>query len=127
MINTEDIMQGNYMLWQGEVIKVDGCVASMIYFWNNGKNDGNESELKIVNSAHFNPIPLTPELLEKCPDFVWDKNYDCYYFNGISVYFLKDILHYCKVKYRAIINIKYLHELQNLVKVLTGKPLNINL
>lgn len=71
----------------------------------------------------FEPIPLTEEILLKCGNvtpcvskYLYHVGFFMGEFNGTTLYF-KD-LH---------LTIKYLHELQNLRYVLTGKELNIEL
>lgn len=65
------------------------------------------------------PIPLTPEILEKCGFENWDKNkYSndilCLTINGEGFLYLANQRH---------VNIFYLHQLQNLYFALTGEEL----
>jgi len=71
-------------------------------------------------SSHFNPIPLTPEILEKC-GFVSNPYQDRYEFGDIHVEYcgFRDI---CWVNGKP--HIEYLHQLQNLYFALTNEELN---
>lgn len=80
---------------------------------------------------YVNPIPLTPEILEKWCGF---ENDDNDFLIGISE---RTNLHINLIKKRtllesydgiiALCNISYLHQLQNLYFALTGKELNVQL
>jgi len=71
----------------------------------------------------YKPIPLTPEILEKCGFEKWGK--DGYDKNGIyiSKYFNYPIYNPFG-EYINSIEVKYLHELQNLYYALTKQELN---
>jgi hypothetical protein len=88
------------------------------------------------------PIPLTPEILEKC-GFKWngDKGKVLYYFfNGIRITMPTCSLSilrscdkagesqngWCGTSLGDSLDIKYLHQLQNLFFALTGTELNYN-
>ena len=81
----------------------------------------------------FNPIPLTPNILEKC-GFTKNKEWAILYFNprmGIRFYDFNyaecDIIqdqHFVAFKNS---HMKYLHQLQNLYFALTNEELNITL
>jgi hypothetical protein len=72
----------------------------------------------------FRPIPLTPEILEKCGweeyaigYYRLDEFYIYYDNSGLNVYRFRDYP----------VTVKYLHQLQNLYFALTGTELNITL
>lgn len=83
------------------------------------------------------PIPLTPEIMEKC-GFARDEENDC---NGYSSYrpetahygvrlFINDKRHVCAHYLGTAISTnhpQYLHQLQNLFFALTGEELTVNL
>jgi hypothetical protein len=91
----------------------------------------------------LDPIPLTPELLEKC-GFVWEtpnKKHLCSPNMGIEN--MKDVISFSftpkQIEDGEIncyaenylgacwqMKVKHLHTLQNIVKVLTGKELEVN-
>jgi hypothetical protein len=71
-------------------------------------------------SGYFHPIPLSPEILEKC-GFKDEYGNGRYYFDGFEYY-------NGKLWFRtAEIKIQYLHQLQNLYFALTGEELEVNL
>lgn len=85
---------------------------------------------------NYNPIPLTPEILEKCGFKKWgfretDVNYELMHANmGLaSIVFDKED-DYCYLDFegtKASQEIVYLHQLQNLVHALTGAELEVKL
>ncbi|MCE5225881.1 MAG: hypothetical protein LLG05_08460 [Porphyromonadaceae bacterium] len=84
-----------------------------------------------VLPEELQPIPLTPELLEKCG---FKSNHPTYYYipiedNCLHVYYSNNGLYGYNVKYMHAYlgEIKYLHQLQNLYFALTGEELEIDL
>lgn len=76
-------------------------------------------------SWFLHPIPLTPEILEKA-GFKYDTV--CYYRNGVHIGSFKDGLYFtCSPISKDSVEIKYLHQLQNLYFALAGEELEINL
>lgn len=81
-----------------------------------------------VNECVYNPIPLTPEILEKA-GFKNRYNKNCFLYKdkigGWEYQFNGDIF---SVGEQVIKNrLQYLHQLQNLYFALTGEELNIDL
>jgi hypothetical protein len=79
-------------------------------------------------SGYFHPIPLSPEILEKCG---FEKDYNGYRLKdhmGLSFSVTKhgDFLACFRDKSLGVI-VKHLHQLQNLFFALTGEELQINL
>lgn len=135
MINSRDLRLGNFLkskegdivivtkLWDTGLIEVH---SSIFQFY-----DFNEKE-----EHPFEPIPLTPEILEKAGfnSFTYGQNYE---FTGYIKYWgkgniLTGFLNYegafCLLKYSNCHKIiKSLHEIQNLSFALTGEELEINL
>lgn len=74
-------------------------------------------------TVHYKPIPLTPELLEKCGF----KKYDGYGYKVAQGYIIKHANGYFYHYHDLRIRVDYLHQLQNLVFALTGKEIEINL
>lgn len=75
------------------------------------------------------PIQLTPAILEKCPDVIWHPHSREFKIGKLKFTYEKNELsefvrfHYSgKVRY-----IQYLHDLQNVVSILTQTELTINL
>jgi hypothetical protein len=78
------------------------------------------------------PIPLTPEILEKCgfEDYEYNGHhgYQCRWSKDSIYGFLNPSNMFCLLDYdRRHLNIQYLHQLQNLFHALTGEELTINL
>lgn len=74
------------------------------------------------DDKNYNPIPLTPELLEKCGL----KKYDGYGYKVAQGYIIKHANGYFYHYHDLRIRVDYLHQLQNLVFALTGKEIEIN-
>lgn len=87
----------------------------------------------IAMAHNYHPIPLTPEILEKCAIVVLGSKWlltedkDSHYIwrndNGKIFYVIDDFGH----DGRSEVEIKYLHQLQNLYFALTGEDLKIEL
>ena len=83
--------------------------------------DTNTSHVSLYHNEELHRIPITPEILEKC-GFVTDEemgvsrlftdDFSCDYYDG------------CLWFKTSQIEIKYLHQLQNLCYALTGNELN---
>lgn len=72
------------------------------------------------------PIPLTPEVLEKCGAYLKRCDHFCNYYKlGILVIkrLIIESVFYCDIKDFGEIEVKHLHQLQNLYYALTGKEL----
>jgi hypothetical protein len=69
------------------------------------------------------PIPLTPEKLEKC-GFIYRNDSKDIMDNGYFVLYLGDSIYFNSY---PIVQVKYLHQLQNLYFALTGTELTVNL
>ena len=114
MIKANELRVGNWVLLGKDYYEIDSICA-----WGKG--------------THLNPIPLTPEILEKCG--LKQQGKRALYSDGKLAFmedadgftfFIKDD---SNVLYRSAANSKiyYLHQLQNLYFALTGNELNINL
>lgn len=79
-------------------------------------------------SSHFKPIPLTPEILEKCgfeitgqtehPNNIWTK------YGEESKFELEQIIHFFLYDNKCFgTQVNYLHQLQNLYFALAGEEL----
>lgn len=70
-------------------------------------------------------IPLTEEILLKCEGslFIGDSHFKCYNINGMEINFIDDKW----IEYVSRVEIKYLHELQNIYYWRTKKHLQIKL
>jgi hypothetical protein len=125
-------------------------LGNLVYFTGNGNNNicpvtelwRNELEVSYVGNSlclkydneDLQPIPLTPELLEKC-GFVKDGYEDAVWYQRqfpvIGELCTSDRLHplgnFVFDTDTDTLKIFYLHQLQNLYHSLTGKELNIKL
>lgn len=72
-----------------------------------------------INTTTVNPIPLTPEILEKCGVF---QTVEGYSLNGVALIYKNNEFSFWHNGTRIII--QYLHQLQNLYFALTGEELN---
>jgi hypothetical protein len=74
----------------------------------------------------YSPIPLTPEILEKCG---FEKDQDGIYRLLNCLYWLDNGVLQISLDYAPLFNApcKYLHQLQNLIFCLLGEELVINL
>lgn len=78
-----------------------------------------------IEEDFFNPIPLTPEILEKC-GFEWDIVTKRYWNSGpIEISLIKQTANIGRDTF--ILEFHHLHQLQNLYFALTGIELEISL
>ena len=85
-------------------------------------------------SPVYEPIPLTPEILEKAG---FEESQDGYYYNEEATFRIHDNLMLIdmaffdsgndRLYFQNIGDVEYLHQLQNLVYALTGEELTIEL
>lgn len=78
---------------------------------------GSERESK------YEPIKITEEILFKSGFVNWDKVDDCYIVKGLIIWKCNEMF----LCYKNGVQVKYLHQLQNLYFALTNKELEINL
>lgn len=129
MIQANELRIGNWVteLIKNRIVSIDGIEPNQDFVWVNYLNGYGQYKVEI-NDIY--PIPLTPEILEKCGFEIYTENTGSpinedieYYSNQIDVFF--DI-HGCLIikDYHYNINRpKYLHQLQNLYFILTGQEL----
>lgn len=76
------------------------------------------------NNRNINPIPLTPEILEKCGFEKYDEENDRWVLSGFGSYHMAEKSFYFGT---TSLKIEFLHELQNLHYTLKKEELTINL
>jgi hypothetical protein len=137
MIQANELRIGNWVYVTDEVLVGDEFKENFIARVQTIKGlgslsvDGGRSDISL---RHVDPIPLTPEILQKCgmtKDNYWE---NCYLFtenegmfsfewkNDALVMYVGNTL-----EYESGPDVKYLHQLQNLYFALTGEELNIEL
>jgi hypothetical protein len=129
MIKANELRIGNWVQYDdGTTMLVDGILQSDVSL---------EGFPIVVGLSVIRPIPLTPEVLEKCGfkkhddnpffrmEFAYhDSSYPCYLIYDIE----KDYIQVCRnFTSAADAPCKYLHQLQNLYFALTNTELTINL
>lgn len=129
MVNLNELRRGNFVrdaVVNSRIIKVSEITPDHIL------HEGDESEEPFADDE-IDGIPLTPEILEKCgfenpdilPDSFFGKETD-FELNIKDGKFMAFIL-MGSTEVSVDIEIKHLHQLQNLYFALTGTELEINL
>jgi hypothetical protein len=124
MIQATDLRIGNYQMF-GERI----CIVTALFKTHficdllDGVSIGNSLQNR------FHPIPLTPDILEKCG--FWNTDMDGEYIyneRGITRFYISPIgLVSFKIGDIVFSTVHFLHQLQNLYKALTNNELEIKL
>lgn len=121
MIQANELRLGNYLLFYGEPAMIKAGAI----------NAFDRNLIDVIR--HIQPIPLTPEILEKC-GFEKVKN-------GIQLVCKTAPFNECIIAYlftgpltlevygmrTPLFQVKHLHQLQNLYFALTGEELNVQL
>jgi hypothetical protein len=113
MIQVQDLMIGNYIKWKdnGSIFEITIDLFFDKYFCNH------------LNKGHFEPIILSEEILLKCG---FEKLAETEY--TINTYELDNVrvwVNNGKFFVLSLFHINYLHELQQLYKILTKQELEI--
>lgn len=136
MKDVRELRIGNYILYKGNNAEITGIQLKHIEarsFYRDAKTPtGLENHSLRIEDC--NPIPLTVELFLKC-GFVYNAVDDCFDRLNLRVRILGNSIcafigvevGFGKEWYDANIEIKSLHQLQNLYFSLTGKELEVNL
>lgn len=115
MINVKELRIGNYVLLRNKIVIVGGIPNLYKLLIPN--------ELYAVDVEEFEPIPLTDRLLLKC-------GFEKKQWGSATVYYHTMIeldAHFCLNGVDYNIQVKSLHQLQNLYFYLTGGDLEVNL
>jgi hypothetical protein len=117
MINTNELMIGNWVMYKNTPLKVVEILSYTVSVDGGG--------LPFIYDK-LDPIPLTPELLEKCGFKRFNSKYKLIVDDGLgSILTVNEINGDYSLSCFPI-EFQYLHILQNLVKLLTGKELEVN-
>lgn len=112
-MKANELKIGNYLQKDGIVVKIDG--RSIFDIW----SDSNKSD-----SIKYKPIPITDEWLRKLGFEIMR--------SGLWVHAVKDLLEFEKMFFETClyirlgnkhVSVRYIHELQNLYRAVTGKEL----
>jgi hypothetical protein len=124
-MKVSELRLGNYIYHNGEVVPVVQIERRYKTMYRLNDLDVDE---RIIED-HFQPIPLTPEWLERCGWQLVDQGRGPYYWLEKQCWFHihlpEDGTLYANFNNNAV-HIKYLHQLQNLYFALTGEELTIN-
>jgi hypothetical protein len=140
MINASELRRGNLFAdLTGKVHSVKGihedCIVIEYFravssdFTLGGEGDFNRVwPTKSISFENALPIPLTPEILDKCGfvEGIGPMEGFLTYTNGASIFHQNDNLTYCDQR-RPLTVVKYLHQLQNLFYCLIGQEIDIKL
>lgn len=121
MIQTKELMIGNWVSYKENPIEVGGITENSICFFEN--NIGVRKGV-LLKPNEIEPIPITEELLQKCG---FEHNEDCIWVNEHMVFHFFPGDMYLFLLCQRLENIEFIHELQNAYYFLTRKHLEINL
>lgn len=134
MVNVNELRLGNYVLLDGKYFgKVEAIEKDIVRTYNRfarlvGNRVGGDEWNP--DNAFVTPIPLTPEILEKCGFVYWPIAIPKPYWktnNGFPLYAVNDYFMVRELSHTNLGKVKDLHQLQNLYAVLMGQELEINI
>ena len=121
MIAANELRIGNNVVWDNPILNIKEQIQINCEDFEliTNKNLGNK----------YHPIPLTPEILEKCGfDSDWSYDIPKYQKNNFIMFWDGETL---SASFGHMVDLsvylKHLHQLQNLYYALTGEELTINL
>lgn len=122
MIAANQLRIGNWVKYHD-----DDTLFKVVEIDTLGMRVENDEQNTWIEYDCFSPIPLTPEILEKCGFAYWELDIDCTdpsdaYWVHRKFKFGIDNLSWTVQKIG--VRVKYLHQLQNLYFALTGEELN---
>ena len=117
MIKANELRIGNLIYNPVQKINFQADIQAISNVWYNYTR---------IQDLHYQPIPLTEELLKKC-GFKWINH--ALRKENISIRYLSKNyeIFISNEKRRFVIQLKYVHQLQNLYFALTGEELEIKL
>lgn len=127
MINAEELRIGNYFYYGKH--NIVGTFSTLEYRRLDGLLINGQ-----IPEEHLTPIPITPEILEKC-GFEEEITEDITYYHPSGFFFFqiwdrenkKHDYYGIKLMNKFIVRLDCLHQLQNLYFALTGAELEINI
>jgi hypothetical protein len=129
MIKANELRIGNYILINGSIVRIGYGVIQDVYQKNKGIRN------QYLNTLTHEPIPLTPEILEKA-GFVKNPKNESFDLSirGMGIIVIDDQDHsftifdnHKDVGFTSASKQISVHQLQNLYFALTGEELDINL
>lgn len=143
-MNNLNLMIGDWVSYNNEFIKVNGIIRNYPFdFFPKADVIVKDDDFScFINIDVIQPIPLTPDLMDRIPSITLNENrgtrysfLDGYYNldidNGIVCKFDDDgtldiyTYEYYHERFQLICSIKYLHQLQQLIRLLTGKEIEV--
>ena len=118
MINANELRIGNWVkLFNDDFYKIHVISKTVIQV------EGGIIGGEVFKLEHIQPIPLTPEILEKCG---FKKGSIYFYFSKFRIVKINDSNNWLILlsdTYHHLCKLKHLHQLQNLYFALTGEEL----
>lgn len=135
MIKANELRIGNWVteLRNSRIVSIDGIEPNHEFVWVNYLNGFGQYKVGVDN---IEPIPLTPEILEKCGFVLISKNSYWCFKNEVGFVLCMWMADSCVQGFEvkgsfyygdSYIEIKYLHQLQNIYFSLTGEELDVKL
>ena len=123
MIAANELRIGNWVMYDNRLFQIEAISRSLPCL------NTDEFGIGVVDRNNINPIPITPEILEKC-GFEWSIYHQAWHKQGF-VFDLSErsvcgfFMHKSRLNSEIICpEIQYLHQLQNLYFALTGEEIN---
>ena len=115
MIQAKDLRIGNWVFYSHPKKSYNYCISPL------------DLHYADTRERIFKPIPLTPEILEKCgfEEVYKSPMHSTYWMEGLSYYFWYEKGNQYADCKGLQVNCKHLHQLQNLYFALTGEELTI--
>lgn len=126
MIQSNTLRIGNLVRYQGEVVEIIGIPTKYHVAINKDLKEG------LASCEDLEPIQITEELLQKSSLKLWNTNEESntiWFWPPSDLYKTIDLGEYNRAggNIHVLIkeNLKYLHDLQNCIKSITGKELTL--
>lgn len=114
----DKLMVGNWIDFEGKLIQVTDVLCDSV----------NTTEHQALPYDMIGGVVLTPDILEKCPDVVWKHGNEFFIGKLKFTYEKNELSEFVRFHYSGKIRyLQYLHELQNIVQILTQTELTITL